>query len=55
MNDAVLHNSQNNFDATVYKNDETIHVLITLLGSWEAPKFIDLLPKDKKKSPRGRL
>lgn len=35
MNDAVLHNSQNNFDATIYKNDETIHALITFLDSWE--------------------
>ncbi|PFD31293.1 hypothetical protein CN285_28135 [Bacillus cereus] len=41
INGAVLHNSQNSFDATVYKNEETKQVVIAFRGSWEAPSARD--------------
>lgn len=41
INGAVLHNSNNSFDATVYKNEETKQVVIAFRGSWEAPDFYD--------------
>lgn len=41
INGAVLHNSKNSFDATVYKNEETKQVVIAFRGSWEAPDFYD--------------
>lgn len=38
---AVLHNTKNSFDATIYKNDETKQIVIAYRGSWEAPDFYD--------------
>lgn len=37
--DAVLHNKNNSFDATVYKNEETKQVVIAFRGSKEGPDF----------------
>ncbi|PFD99882.1 hypothetical protein COE15_27550 [Bacillus cereus] len=36
-----LHNPNNSFDATIYKNDETKQIVIAYRGSWEAPDFYD--------------
>lgn len=37
----LLHNKNNSFDATIYKNDETKQIVIAYRGSWEAPDFYD--------------
>ncbi|MFJ8413354.1 hypothetical protein ACQKNN_00375 [Bacillus paramycoides] len=37
----LLHNPNNSFDATIYKNDETKQIVIAYRGSWEAPDFYD--------------
>ena len=36
-----MHNKNNSFDATIYKNDETKQIVIAYHGSWEAPDFYD--------------
>ncbi|KZD40483.1 hypothetical protein BW897_30855 [Bacillus cereus] len=33
----LLHNPNNIFDATIYKNDETKQIIVAFRGSWEQP------------------
>ncbi|PFM62542.1 hypothetical protein COJ48_18785 [Bacillus cereus] len=41
IDNKLLHNPKNSFDATVYKNEETKQVVIAFRGSQEGPDFYD--------------
>ncbi|MGR9634591.1 hypothetical protein ACU82A_22705 [Bacillus cereus] len=41
IDNKLLHNPKNSFDATVYKNEETKQIVIAYRGSQEGPDFYD--------------